>query len=314
MLLSLCRPLVLIVCIMVSSLVYGQTRIAFWNVENYFDTRNDTLTNDDDFTPTGSYHWTRQRYNAKRDAIAKTLVAMGMPAVVGLAEVENRWVLDDLCRSTLMAKGGYEVVHRDSPDRRGIDCALLYRKGLVQLLENKYFSVSDSSKGFFTRDILMVSFCLPGGDTVYCFVCHLPSRRSGERSEGKRQIVAGCLSRAMDSVSERHPAALVVAMGDFNATSDEVGEMLPSPRFCSLMDSVALHRGTYVFRGVWQRLDHAVAVCGESAWRCHADIFEADFLLEPTVMQLRQQPYRTYRGPRYHGGISDHLPIYVDCP
>ena len=127
----------------------GRWTMAFWNVENYFDTQHDTLKEDMEFTPTGKNHWTAKRYADKRNKIYKMVAAMQWPVVVGLAEVENDRVLRDLCRYTPLRRYGYEFVHYESPDRRGVDCALLYRKELFTVFESQRIDVSDSTEGRF---------------------------------------------------------------------------------------------------------------------------------------------------------------------
>ena len=138
----------------------------WWNVENLFDTRDDPHTNDDEFTPQGDMHWTRRKLQAKLQGIAKTLAMADLPDVVGLAEVENSYVLRELCQGTPLARAGYRYVHRNSPDRRGIDCALLYRTDRFRVLKDSVVRVSDSAEGFFTRDILVVEGVTAQGDTV----------------------------------------------------------------------------------------------------------------------------------------------------
>ena len=129
---------------------------AWWNVENLFDTRDDPKTNDDEFTPQGDRHWTRHRLANKINGIYKTLVMMDLPDVVGLGEVENAYVLRELCQGTPLAQVPYRYVHYDSPDRRGIDVALIYRTDRFTVTASRTISVSDSAAGYFTRDILLV--------------------------------------------------------------------------------------------------------------------------------------------------------------
>ena len=199
----------------------GRWTMAFWNVENYFDTQHDTLKEDIEFTPTGKNHWTAKRYADKRNKIYKMVAAMQWPAVVGLAEVENDRVLRDLCRFTPLRNQGYEFVHYESPDRRGIDCALLYRKEVFEVFESRRIDVSDSSEGFYTRDILMVGGVLGGGDSCYVFVNHWPSKRNGAVAERHRMEIARLLLGLMDSIRQTHPRALVLALGAFNSAPEE---------------------------------------------------------------------------------------------
>ena len=311
------RPLLQIfffMAVLLSSVQSEAQRIAFWNVENFFDTRNDTLTNDDEFTPDGARHWNYQRFYRKRNALAKTIIAMGCPAVVGLAEVENSWVLHELTKSGPLRKLKYQVVHYDSPDKRGIDCALLYRSDSVHLIENKVIDMSDIQAELHTRDVLQVALRINGGDTLYLFVCHLPSRLNGDVSDQQRRLVAERMRRQMDEVAADHPDALVLAMGDFNAEPDEVETLFPKPRFIMLPGKQALLAGSYNHQGSWMLLDNMVAISSPRCEPLAFDVFRNEFLIEKDDKQLTTKPFRTYSGPRYKGGISDHLPIFLDLP
>lgn len=309
-------------------------RIAFWNVENLFDTANDTLTNDDEFTPEGSHHWTRKRYDLKLGHMAQTLAALSLddegsfrpPLLVGMAEVENGRVLRDLCRGTALRKLGYSFVHFDSPDRRGIDVALLYRRKHFKPFLTDRIVLSDSTKSFFTRDILLVEGVAEGHDSIAVFVCHLPSKRGGYTAETRRIQAAARLRMAMDTVRQAHPQMALVVMGDFNATQEEAciregilrhqqGDTL----YINLMDSVPAGTGSYKFQGSWSVLDHMivpqslahgtghVAVAGGNA-----HIFAADFLLMDESRDMGKKMFRTFQGEQYLGGYSDHLPVYLD--
>lgn len=300
--------------VLLSSVQSEAQRIAFWNVENFFDTRNDTLTNDDEFTPDGARHWNYQRFYRKRNALAKTIIAMGCPAVVGLAEVENSWVLHELTKSGPLRKLKYQVVHYDSPDKRGIDCALLYRSDSVHLIEKKVIDMSDIQAELHTRDVLQVALRINGGDTLYLFVCHLPSRLNGDVSDQQRRLVAERMRRQMDEVAADHPDALVLAIGDFNAEPDEVETLFPKPRFMMLPGKEALLAGSYNHQGSWMLLDNMVAISSPRCEPLAFDVFRNEFLIEKDDKQLTTKPFRTYSGPRYKGGISDHLPIFLDLP
>lgn len=292
----------------------AQYRIAFWNVENYFDTKDDPVKNDNEYTPSGERHWTWKRFQAKRDGIAKTIIDMGSPIVMGLSEVENHEVLKELCQASPLRRLRYGFIHYDSPDARGIDCALLYRKDSVKVIEQRAISVSDSASGFFKRDILLAGLRLPNGDTLYCFVNHWPSKLGGAEAAVKRQAIALRLASLMDSVARHHPHAEVIAMGDFNSTPDELKAMLPPRSLRSLMDALPSGEGSYNYQGVWQLIDHMLAVPSQKTKTLHAAIFHASYLLERDKKHMGQKPRRTYTGPRYHGGLSDHLPIYLDWP
>ena len=157
-------------------LAQDHCRIMFYNVENLFDTADDPSTADDEFTPRGKKHWTKAKYTDKLLKIAEVIDSVGdkeLPCIVGLAEVENRWVLEDLTQKTALADGNYGIVHQDSPDRRGIDVALLYRKDCFELLEADFLRLSfPEDTTIRTRDILYASGVLDS-DTLHFFVCHI---------------------------------------------------------------------------------------------------------------------------------------------
>ena len=321
-----CRSVFTILLILLPSMIWGQEdacwTIAFWNVENLFDTRHDTLKNDLAFTPEGENHWTQRRYRDKRNKIYKTIAAMHWPVVIGLAEVENDHVLRDLCRGTPLRRFGYEFVHYESPDQRGMDCALLYRRDGFEVLESRPIVVSDTLRGFYTRDILLVGGVLKGGaapgDTCYLLVNHWPSKRGGAEADKHRMAIALRLSALLDSLQRSHPSALVLAMGDLNAASEEEavrvglgfgGKSRNGSGFYDLMCQVPKGEGTYKYQGQWSCIDHIVA-----NRYLKVEVMRADFLLVDDERYLGQKPFRTYTAMKYWGGFSDHLPVIVSIP
>ncbi|MBR3725024.1 MAG: endonuclease/exonuclease/phosphatase family protein [Bacteroidales bacterium] len=296
--------------------------MAFWNVENYFDTWHDTLKDDCAFTPEGDNHWSSSRFTNKKNNLFKMIAAMKWPAVIGLAEVENDYVLRELCHGTPLRKLGYDFVHYESPDTRGIDCALLYRHERFQVLESRNINVSDSSRGLFTRDILLVGGVLKdslwGSDTCFVLVNHWPSKRGGVEAERHRMVIAQLLLHTMDSLQQHHPSALVIAMGDFNATSDEEaisngmgfhGKAVNGAGFYDLVLQQPKGTGSYKYQGVWSWIDHAIA-----NRELKLDLFDPDFILVDDEKYMGKKPFRTYTGMHYQGGYSDHLPIMVTIP
>lgn len=326
-------------------------RVAFWNVENLFDTENDTLANDDDFTPRGANRWSRRRYSAKLTHLCQTLVALAErpdglgldpPLLVGLAEVENDRVLRDLCLGTPLRKLGYTFVHFDSPDRRGIDNALLYNPKRFLPFLSQPISVSDSSRGFYTRDILLVEGVTELGDTLIVLVNHFPSKRNGAAGERQRMHIARVLRSVMDTLAASHPSAAIVAMGDFNATPDEAavqqglmcGADSSGAAFVNLMAPLPPGTGSHKFQGQWSWIDQIVVsrnmtwlapllaearprqksptVCPLQVLDLRGKAFAPDFLLLDDEKYMDKKLFRTYLGVRYQGGYSDHLPVYVD--
>ena len=285
--------------------------VLFWNVENFFDSFDDPLKNDEEFTAAAERHWTWPRFERKRDGIAQTVLAAGdvwgeLPALVGLAEVENRLVVSQLVRKTLLDELGYGYVHRESPDPRGIDVALLYRKDVFRVEAVDSLRVPD----VVTRDILYVRLReIPGqaGDdaSLHVFVVHLPSKRGGARaSGGRRDAARDVLEQAVDSLLAGDPQRRILVMGDFNDTDCAVRGLLPAPRD-SLSDAPTAP-GTLKYHGRWEQIDH---IFRSPALQGAQRIFAPPFLLEPDKAFLGTKPRRTYNGPRYNGGLSDHLPL-----
>ena len=287
--------------------------VMFWNVENLFDPFDDPLKEDDGFTASAERHWTWARFEAKRDGIVQTILAAGdvwgeLPALIGLAEVENRLVVSQLVRKTMLNELAYGYVHRESPDARGIDVALLYRKDVFRAVGVDSLRVADAV----TRDLLYVKFvespAPASGDTLHVFVVHLPSKRGGARaSDGRRGSALAVLEHAVDSLLTPDPQRRIVVMGDFNDTDVFVRGLHPAPRD-SLPADAPTAPGTLKYHGRWEQIDHFfLSPVMDAAMR----IFAPAFLLETDKAWLGVQPRRTYAGPRYKGGLSDHLPVIL---
>lgn len=305
-------------------------RIAFWNVENLFDTENDSLKNDDDFTPKGENHWTRKRYRQKLTNICRVLTAIGgeggtymdMPSIVGLAEVENDRVLRELCKGTALRQYGYSFVHYESPDARGIDNALLYRADRYRPYRSQAVDVSDSTLEIVTRDILLVEGTTREGDTLIILVNHFPSKRGGTAADIRRKHVAKQLRKCMDTLSNAHPGAAIVVMGDLNASPDEpeVSQtLICGSNYANLMDGMAPGTGSHNYQGSWSCLDQIIVVTTMLGGDCRllvdgkrAHIFAPEFMLTDDERHLGKKPFRTYQAMKYLGGYSDHLPVYID--
>lgn len=305
-------------------------RCMFYNVENLFDTLDDPKTEDSEFTPNGTKHWNAKHYHNKIDHIAKVIIALGgwdPPALVGLAEVENSQVLNDLTKRSPLSKFNYKIVHQESPDPRGIDAALLYRPDKLKLVSEGFFPVRLQNDE--TRDIVFAAFTI-GSDTMNVFVNHWPSRWSGElATENLRYTAARCLSKQIDSIYNVTPYANVLAIGDFNDTpnnrsiheildASSTGEYDQSSRLINLAPSDEDGRvGTIFHRDVidrWQIFDQILVSRPvlegydfKTATRTF-QIFRPKWLLD----KAGEAPYRSYLGPFYTGGFSDHLPVYVD--
>ncbi len=309
-------------------------RIAFYNLENLFDTEDDTLKSDEEFTPRGQRYWSDYRYREKSNRMAKAILSIGewdAPDIVGVAEIENRKVLEDLAESAVLRKFNYEVVHFESPDRRGIDVGMLYRTDRYSLLATRKVSVQiPEDPGFATRDILYTAGTVLGGDTIHLFFCHWPSRYGGQQqSEPKRIQAALTLKAITDSIFRNDPRAAVIIAGDFNDEWSNLSlrtklhaqppeaDIKPVTLY-NLMAAMDPNSGSHRYHGDWAYLDQVIVsgnllngsgleVAGKRAF-----ITAHDFLLETDEKYPGKKPFRTFIGMRYHGGFSDHLPVYID--
>lgn len=313
-------------------------RIASYNVENLFDTKHDSLKSDYDFTPDGNYHWTNYRYWQKQNKIAKVITSIGgwePPAIVGLYEVENLHVLLNLVNNTSLEPLRYRIIHHESPDRRGIDVAMIYRPEKVEIIEERAFPIRfpfDTNGR--TRDILYVKARILYSDTIIMFFNHWPSRYGGQfATEPKRIFVAKMLKKMTDSIEKANPCAKVMILGDLNDFPSDLSlveglQVKPPSAYTrkGLIDLMipmqAAGQGTHYYKGEtggeWNMLDHII-VSRSLLWDCSgafvkdnkAYIFKPNFLLETNADNVLV-PYRTYLGMRYNGGFADHLPVYVD--
>lgn len=304
------------ICAVVAALFVAaaglQAQIFCWNLENYFDPADDPVTADEAFTPGGEHHWTKRKYEAKRNLIAKTIIASAerfggrMPAIVGLCEVENAKVLKALVEESPLAAQRYRSVHRESPDPRGIDVALLYDPERVRLLDFEFITIPE----FATREILYAKVALP--DTLHVFVNHWPSKYSGAKaSEARRQAVCTALLHKLDSLHRSDSAAAVLLMGDFNATPREPSVMRLTTEG-GLKNITPKKGGTIRFKGKWEMIDQMLASPAAAQKIGPAEVFRPSFLLEDDKSFMGEKPRRTNVGPRYNAGASDHLPIIAD--
>lgn len=287
----------------------------FWNLENFFDwTDQGTGESDAEFSSYGKRHWTRKRFYTKCDAVSKTIFHIGdlygkLPDVMGFAEIENRGVLEKLCSSTLLRKCGYRIVHFDSSDRRGIDVAFLYRTTCYNHLSTSLRIPETDGKKLQTRDMLHVSLKDLQTDEIYDYiVCHHPSKFGGEKSSIPKRLAAmTALKEMCDSLGNRN----IIVMGDFND--------VPSAAQFDMLDNIlvnksdSLHaagRGTIRYEGKWDLIDMFL-VSSNIEGHSVMDIPEVPFLMTRESRHAGEKPLRTYSGPRYLGGVSDHLPVVL---
>lgn len=305
----------------------------FYNVENLFDCENDSLTQDDEFTPDGDRRWNFSRFHEKADRLAKVILAAGKwnpPVFAGLCEVEGQQALEVLTKQTPLRNYNYKIIHKDSPDERGIDVALIYRPDLFVPIDYQAILVSDPhNPEFKTRDILLVSGILNNCDTLHVFVNHWPSRYGGIMETIQyRKLAARILKNAIQKLFAKNPKANIICMGDFNDTPEEESlsgvlkaAKTDNPELKGEMVNLSsewMSRPLQTLKNLysWQVFDQfIVSDYFIEKSKCikfqTAEIFDAAFLLEPDKKYGGLKPKRTYVGFKYQDGFSDHLPILV---
>lgn len=304
----------------------NEITVAFYNVENIFDTTNDPNTNDDDFTPAGKLEWTNDRYIVKLRRTAEAMKEMDaeLPDILGLCEIENRKVLEDLIAQPELKGYDYAIIHSDSPDERGIDVALLYKKSLSKEVKSEFLRIDiPSSPDDRTRDILHAELQV-GAENIHLFVNHWPSRSGGQaESEFKREAAAKTLRAKVDALKKEN--AKIIIMGDFNDHPDDksILDVLGASEFSgSGLYNLAAegHRageGSYWYKGSWGALDQFIVSPNlleeGSGWRTLKSDFR--FVKSPILLFTDSKgvarPNRTYVGDDYKAGYSDHLPIVM---
>ena len=389
------------VCFVITNTVFGQNepvRVAFWNMENFFDPFVDSTRAYNAFTEDGMQHWTKSRFYKKRNNMYKAILAMSENrplGILGMCEVENEYVLRAIFDQTPLKKHNYRFVHYEGPDKRGIDPAIVYSLDHFQLVESAvfpYYNPEDTA--YHSRDILYAKFVAvsPGGagdrgslsamtpmgetspegviaglgetpaegviaglgetpaegviagltrnllqsrDTLHVFVNHWPSRYSGElETVGSRSCSASILRSKVDSICASMPVgyqAKIIMMGDLNdcPTDPSVYDVLRARHPSEMEEGCFFNlfgkndelsfEGTLKHQADWQIFDQIIVTEGVMNDRegLHyqegsARIFYADFMLEDDETYHGKKLFRTYIGPRYFGGFSDHLPVYID--
>lgn len=308
-----------------------EATIMFYNVENLFDIKDDPEKFDEEFTPSGQKRWTYERFLDKINKIYKVIIATGQwqsPAIIGLAEIENRWVLDFLVKNTPLQKQNYGYVHFESPDERGIDVALLYRKDVFNVLITEKLRVDfpDDLQDK-TRDILYLKGDIFDSIELHVFVNHWPSRSGGVvASQSKRNFAARRLKSKVDSVLTQNCNANILIMGDLNDEPTDASItrylMIPSPEKCDnkLINLMSVfskkNTGTLKYKDQWYIFDQLIVtknmLKGKNKLRVKKNsvkIIMEDFNTMRDEKYLGIKPFRTYIGPQYIGGYSDHFPI-----
>jgi hypothetical protein len=311
-------------------------RIVNYNVENLFDLVDDPKTADDDFLPWGINKWNRERYELKLKRIFKVISNISSweyPAVITLTEIENRAVLEDLISATPLTESDYSIIHEESPDPRGIDVAMLYRRSFFRPIKHEalriQFPFDPSGR---TRDILYVEGLVHQEDTLHFYICHFPSRRGGEAiSEPKRIHVASIVRNHIDSIFQVKPHAKIIVTGDFNdepannsmqvtlRAKDNPQQMKEGDLYNMMFPMYKKGYGSYKFQTSWNMLDQFAVSASllDSASSVFTRpsataIFKPDWLEVADDLNPGTKPFRTYNGPNYLGGYSDHFPVYMD--
>jgi hypothetical protein len=308
--------------------------IGFYNVENLYDTIDDPLKDDDEFTPAGKLRWTSERYYHKLNRLSEVIAAIGSevsangPELLGLCEVENSAVLKDLFAAPALSKRQYRHILMEGPDARGVDVALAYDPAVFELKKAVSYHVklaTDSTHK--TRDILVVS-AMYHGDPVCVLVNHWPSRRGGEFASRANRIAAAIKARAIaDSVLNSEPKTHLIIMGDLNddpvnesvkkvlGTSADLQDLKNNQFFNPMEKLYKRGIGTLAWQDSWNLFDQVLLSANWFAqnqrWAFRsAGVYNKKFLAS-SQGKYRDYPFRTYSGGSYTGGYSDHFPAFI---
>ncbi|MBX3164966.1 MAG: endonuclease/exonuclease/phosphatase family protein [Bacteroidetes bacterium] len=317
---------------------YYIAAVGFWNVENLYDTVNDPRKNDDAFTPQGINAWTGERYRTKIEHLAEVISQMATDAtpdglaVLGMCEVENKKVVQDLVKSPRLAKRNYQIVHIEGPDARGIDPSFIYNPNYFKVTNAVSYRVQMADSNYKTRDILVVSGLFTG-EPLTVLVNHWSSRRGGElASRDSRNRAARVARHIADSVAVANPESKIIIMGDFN--DDPIDESVKKiiGTYANIQQAKANNHnyfnpmenlykdgtGTIAYRDSWNLFDqillnkNLVPQRNEfDTWNYHTvRVFNKDFLRND-FGNYKGYPFSTYGGGIYNGGYSDHFPVYI---
>lgn len=316
---------------------YRGCTIAFYNLENFYDTIHNPKVNDDDFTPTGIKKYTGDIYFDKLNKLATVISLIGTdissagPAVIGVTEIENDTVLNDLVHHRLLKQRHYQLIHYDSKDPRGIDVALLYNPKIFMPEKSETLFIplpGNSKEALYTRDILYVKGIL-AGEPVHLYVNHWPSRKGGEeRSSPAREMAASVCKKHISAIFEKEPNAKIILMGDLNDDPDspsiidilqakgKIAETAPGGLFNPWLELYEKGIGTLANRDSWGLFDQIILSYAwlnrqqDGLFYHHQAIFSRNFMKENTG-RYKGYPMRTWDGNTYRGGYSDHFPTYI---
>lgn len=305
--------------------------VVFYNVENLFDTYDDrSIRGDDPYLPDGELFWDNERYQKKLGAIAQaaSLFTTEVPAMLGLCEVENRRVLEDLVKQAPFSEKQLAILHEESEDPRGMDCALIYDPAVFCLLQHRAHEVQVTGEKYFrTRDILEARFRFDETELVV-FVNHWPSRKEGEQiTYPRRKAAASLLRKRIDELLAANPLNNILVMGDFNDKPIDITvheilrakgqhELKPGDLVNLLIEEEKDDLGTHIFRDDWMVFDQLIVSQGLLQGRNGLEIHKSNaFILKDERLLIKRGNdtflNTTYAGDRYVGGYSDHLPVYL---
>ncbi len=335
--------LLIITALFFSTLILAQKQqyksaiVAFYNLENFYDTIDNPNINDEDFLPNGPKNYNSKVYFTKVEHLATVISQIGTDinpdgiAFIGVAEIENDTVLNDLIHHPLLKARGYKIVHYDSKDIRGVDVALLYNLKYFTVIESKKLFVhlpEGTKSSYFTRDVLWVKGIL-NGDTIHVFVNHWPSRVGGEqRSAPGRAAAAQVDKNFIDSIEAHQPDAKIIVMGDLNddpvnesitkvlGAKGNVADVKPGGLYNPWVDLYKKGIGTLAYNDAWGLFDQIMISyswlnknqSGYFFYQQH--IFNKEFMVE-NIGKYKGYPMRTWDGNVYRGGYSDHFPTYI---
>ena len=334
------RILILAVLLLVCSFVIAQEKkmdiaiVAFYNVENLFDTIDDPITNDAEFLPDGLQNWDSDKYNLKIERISEVISKIGQeilpggPAIIGLSEIENRGVLEALVNSDNLKSKNYGIIHYNSPDRRGVDVALLFKKNRFVVEGSQSIPLRTTDTSFRTRDQLLVWGKLDD-EEIYFLVNHWPSRSGGEqRSAPKRKAAAELSRHIADSLIKINPNVKLMIMGDLNDNPNNASitkylkakgkadDVSSGDVYNPMMKLYKVGIGSYAYRDSWDLFDQIIVTFGltgndySSFKLMKVKIFNEAFLKQKTGT-FTGYPWRTAAGGQYLGGYSDHFAVYA---
>ena len=292
----------------------------FYNVENLFDTINSPNTHDSEFLPNSDKKWNTYKYQYKLSQLEKVFTSIieeennnQLPDFIGLCEVENELVIKDLLRTPVFRNHNYRIIHQDSPDSRGIDCALLV-DNQFKIIESDFILIENPDAKRATRDIVYTKLRLNTNQVINVFVNHWPSRWGGQEETNYKRVFAAQVLRDYININTSKDEFTLI-MGDFNdyPSNESLTNYLIKDNFINLMASdFILGRGSYNYKNTWGWLDQIIVsknLVSSNMYLISGGAFQQDFMLYTNDKQ-EVYPSRSFGGNNWYGGFSDHLPVY----